>query len=665
MHELVLIHDLVVVWLAALVAGAICVRLKMPPIAGYVIAGIVVGPFGFKLVSGADQVHVLAEIGVALLLFALGVEISLRKIISAARKVVVAAALQISITVLVAALISLATGLATQVLPAIVLGFVCALSSTAVVTKLLTDRGETETVHARILVPLLLMQDLVLIPVVVLLPVIKDLSDASFFHIAHALGKAALLIAFIGVTATYFVPRLLKAVTRTNSRELFLLTIISLCMSVALLSNMLGVSLALGAFLAGIMISEQPYGHQALADIMPVRDLFATVFFVSIGMLLDPMFVVHHPFMVIAFTGILICGKAIIGALAAFYATRSWWSAVLVGAGLAQMGEFSFVLATLANQQNLLSADAYNLFFAGAVVTLVLSPLVISATPELLPRIPFFRWLRHAGPEKTTTGQAKLKDHVVLCGYGRMGRNIALSLQAFQLPLMVVETRGETIDELEHLGIRHIYGDAMSQHVLIKAGLSHAKCVVVAVPDPIVALSIVSFARQQNSHAVIIARINNLENADVFGEAGADAVIQPELEAGIEATRLALTALGRPAEEALEAVRDIRRREHLVFEKALRDAAPQPPLESQAGSWFVYDARQAESIMDMDIRKRTGATVLAVKRGQALSAHPDPAFLVQKDDQLYVAGKENQLEKFQNTYQVQRFCPIAPEAEVV
>lgn len=665
MHELVLIHDLVVVWLAALVAGAICVRLKMPPIAGYVIAGIFVGPFGFKLVSGADQVHVLAEIGVALLLFALGVEISLRKILSAARKVVVAAALQIAITVLVAALISLSTGLATKVLPAIVLGFVCALSSTAVVTKLLVDRGETETVHARVLVPLLLMQDLVLIPVVVLLPVIKDLSDASFFHIAHAFGKAALLIAFVGVTATYFVPRLLKAVTRTNSRELFLLTIISLCMSVALLSNMLGVSLALGAFLAGIMISEQPYGHQALADIMPVRDLFATVFFVSIGMLLDPMFVVHHPFMVLAFTGILIFGKAIIGALAAYYATRSWWSSVLVGAGLAQMGEFSFVLATLANQQALLSPEAYNLFFAGAVVTLVLSPLVIAATPELLPRIPYFRLLRHAGPEKTTTaGQTKIKDHVILCGYGRMGRNIALSLQAFQLPLVVVETRGETIEELGLMGIRHIYGDAMSPHVLLKAGLNQAKCIVVAVPDPIVALNIVAFARKQNAGAVIIARINNLESADGFGEAGADAVIQPELEGGIEATRLALTALGRPAEETLEAVRNIRRREHLIFEKALRDAAPQP-LESQAGSWFVYDAGEAESIQDMDIRKRTGATVLAIKRGQALSSHPDPAFLLQKHDQLYVAGKENQLEKFQSTYQVQRFCPITPEAEAM
>lgn len=662
MHDLVLIHDLVVVWLAALVAGALCVRLKMPPIAGYVIAGIVVGPYGFRLIGAAEQVHVLAEIGVALLLFALGVEISLRKVLSAAHRVIIAAGLQIGLTVIAAAALSLLTGLTAGVLPAIVLGFICALSSTAVVTKLMVDRGESETVHARVLVPLLLMQDLVLVPVVVLLPVIKDLSDASFFHVAHAVGKAALLIVFIGITATYFVPRLLRAVTRTNSRELFLLTIISLCMSVALLSNMLGVSLALGAFLAGIMISEQPYGHQALADIMPVRDLFATVFFVSIGMLLNPLFVINHPLLVVGFVIVLIIGKALIGAVAAFVATRSWWSAVLVGTGLAQMGEFSFVLATLANQQALLSADAYNLFFAGAVVSLVLSPMVISLTPEVLPRIPFLRMLRHTGADRTTAeSQAKIKDHVILCGYGRMGRNIALSLQTFQLPLLVIETRGETIDELEKLGIRHIYGDAMSQHVLLKAGLAHARCVVVALPDSVVALNIVSFARRINPTCAIIARINSVESAEIFGEAGADAVINPELEASIEATRMSLVAQNRPTQEVAQAIREIRRRNHLVFEQALRGEASFSPTESAAGSWFIYNAPEPESIEEMDIRKRTGATVLAVKRGDEISPHPQPGFLLKENDQLYVAGKDHQLEKFELTYPVQRFCPIASD----
>lgn len=659
MQDLALIHDLVVVWLAALIGGAICVRVKSPPIAGYVIAGIIVGPHGFKLIGGADQVHVLAEIGVALLLFALGVEISLRKILSAAKPVILAAAIQIGLTVLVAALVSSVAGLSTGVVPAIALGFVCALSSTAVVTKLLVDRGESETVHARVLVPLLLMQDLVLVPVVVLMPVAKDLGESSFWHVAHAIGKAALLIGFIGATATYFVPKLLKAVTRTNSRELFLLTIISLCMSVALLSNMLGVSLALGAFLAGIMISEQPYGHQALSEIMPVRDLFATVFFVSIGMLLNPLFVVNNFWLVASFVVILIVGKSIIGAIAAFVATRSWWSAVLVGVGLAQMGEFSFVLATLANEQGLLGSHVYNLFFAGAVVSLVLSPMLIALTPEALPRIPLFRLARRTGPDLTTTqAQAKFHDHVILCGYGRMGRNIALTLQSYLLPLVVIETRGETIEELEHLGIRHIYGDAMSQHVLSKAGLARARCLIMALPDSVVGMSIVDHARKLNPSCVIIARVNNVDYADLFGEAGANALVQPELEASIEATRMALIALGRDLHEIEQSLAEIRRRNHLVFEQSLKRAVSPVPPANGSGSWFVYNATETKSIEEMDIRKHTGATVLAVKRGETISAHPQPSFVLQMHDELYVAGEEYQLHKFESTYQMQRFCPM-------
>lgn len=563
MEELALVRDLAIVWLAALIVGAASVRLKLPAIAGYIVAGLAIGPFGLRLIAESGQVKVLAELGVALLLFALGVELSVRKILSSFGSSSLSAFIQIAGTALAASAIGLATGMVPNTVSAIVFGIICSLSSTAVVTKLLVDRAETETLHGRAIVPILLFQDLSLVPVVALLPALHFEGNA-LATVLPAIGKAILLIVGVIILAIAVVPRLLSSVAKTNSRELFLLTVISLCLTVALLSRALGVSLALGAFLAGVMISEKPHGRQVLADITPITDLFSTLFFVSIGMLLDPVFIMAHWEEVLVFVILLLIGKAVIGALAVFPATRSVWSSILAGIAIAQIGEFSFVLATLAFEAGLLSKALYNLFFAGSVVTLAVSPVMIAAAPKLLSRIPIMRLLRRR--QRADEEDFKvMTDHLVLLGYGRMGSSIGRTLHANSVPLIVVEIDGGVAELLAQSGIPYIYGDAFNSIVLEKANLKHARCMVVTIPDHMVALHVIALARSENPDIQVIVRASRLSDVQLFHSHGADVVVQPEFEASIEATKMAMSRMNRPQEEIINAVRQIRSQGNTIF----------------------------------------------------------------------------------------------------
>lgn len=661
MEELALVRDLALVWLAALVVGTICVRLKLPVIAGYIVAGVLIGPYGTRLIVETAQIRVLAELGVALLLFALGVELSIRKVFGSAGRIIVAASCQICFTVLVAWMVGQLFGLTTSPIEGIIFGFICALSSTAVVTKLLVDRAETETLHGRVIVPILLVQDLALVPFVALLPLLERTSSCSYWELGWAFGKAAILIIGIVIGAIAIVPRLLAGISKTNSRELFLLTVISLCLVVALLSRQLGVSLALGAFLSGVMISERPYGHQVLADISPLRDLFATLFFVSVGMLLNPIFITEHWLEVAVFVVLLMIGKAFIAAGSASIATRSAWSAILVGLGLAQIGEFSFVLATFAHSLGLLPDSLYNLFFAGAVVTLAISPAIIASAPKLLAEIPHFRLARRTGHTEVDR-RIGLRDHLILCGFGRTGRSIGLTLQSYRIPFVVIEINGQVVEELENHGIRYIYGDAFNHLVLAKANLKHAACLVVTVSDPIVAMQVVTFARSQNPDIGIIVRANRSEDIDRLRAAGANAVVQPEFEASIEATKMALLRMRRPRSEIITAMRDIRHQGYLMFRPQLtNESFVEFPHDDYFGVWFVYTGPSGRTFDESQIRRQTGATILTIRRTRKIVPHSDGSLVLENNDELYIAGDEHQLDTFEEEFPVARFCPTVEE----
>lgn len=563
MNEFALIADLAIIWCAALIAGYICIAAKQPVMAGYMLAGIAIGPHGLKLINQVEQIKVISEFGVAMLLFALGVDLSLRQIISSAKKILLAGSTQMVVTIAAAWWLASTIGLAPSVAAGFLFGCVCAISSSVIISKVLSERGETDSIHGQILIPLALVQDLSLVLIIPFLPVLQETANANYYDFLMSAGKAVLFLLLIIVGATKVVPHVVSFSAKSNSRELFLLTLIVLCLSVALLSQSLGLSIALGAFLAGIMLSESPYIHQALTDVLPLRDLFATVFFVSIGMLLDPQFIGNHILEVFVFVLALIFGKSLIGTLSAFFATKNLRSAILVGVGLAQIGEFSFVLLSLGYDSKLISSAMYNLFFAGAVVTLIASPALMTLMPKVMKKFGHLAHLR--SDDSTENVDADIVDHVVVCGFGRIGRNVGFVLEAHHIPFVVIELNAGIMDDLAERNIKHIYGDAVSPLVLEKAHIEHASCLVVTTPDPISTLSIINYAKKCNADIKIVARAHRTEDINAFRAAGATAVVQPEFEASIEITRLALQSLTRPLPEIQVALDRIKKQRYKLF----------------------------------------------------------------------------------------------------
>ncbi|MBY0357882.1 MAG: cation:proton antiporter [Candidatus Obscuribacterales bacterium] len=660
MHDFALIKDLALIWTIALITGQICVKFKQPVIAGYMLAGIAIGPHGLKLISQMDQIQVLAEFGVAMLLFTLGVDLSLKQVMSSAKRILSAGITQMVGTIAVAWLIAACTGLANSPAAGLLFGCICAISSSVVMSKVLMDRGESESIHGQILIPLSLVQDLSLVVIIPFLPVLQEMSTTSNADLSALLLSVVKAVIFIGAIiwgATKVVPRVLAESVKSNSREIFLLTILVLCLAIALLSESLGLSIALGAFLAGIMMSESTYAHQALHDMSPLRDVFSTIFFVSVGMFLDPLFIVQHWLEVIVFVVLLILGKALIGTFAAMFATSSRRSAILVGFGLAQIGEFSFVLLTLGYESKIITDAMYNLFFAGAVITMIASPGLMSVIPRIILR----RFESGSPNEKETSRHTNLRNHVIVCGFGRIGRNLGLVLEAYKIPFVVIELNANIIEDLAVRGIPHIYGDAMGKLALVKANLKHASCLVLSMPDPLSATTVAAFAREKNPDIKIVARAHRTDDIRIFRAAGVNAVVQPEFEASIEITRLVLHGLERSTEEVKRALEKIRTIRYAVFQPdidQLELADSQPSFgEDQMGIWFKVDMNDqvcGRSIRELNIRGRTGATISAIKHDQTITAFPEPDLSLNQNDEVYAVGTFEQLANFEEQFGLSR-----------
>lgn len=651
LSELQLILDLSLVWLAAAIFGFAAVALKQPAMAGYMLAGLMIGPHGVKLISNSEQISVLAELGVALLLFALGLEVSFRQLLFRTKRVVAAGIFQIIVTTLGFGLAVVYFGLAPDIKSGVVFGFIVALSSTVVATKMLSERGETDSIHGRILIPLLIVQDLSLIPAMSLIPALKDTGADTGIALLIALGKALILVAVVIILSTKILPPLLAKVASTNSRELFLLFMICLCLGVAIASHELGLSIALGAFLAGIMVSESPYAHQALSDLIPLRDLFATVFFVSVGMLLDPAYIYLHWNEVIIFVGVLILGKTVIATMASLLATNSVTSASLAGLCLAQVGEFSFVLATVGNKAGLITGSLYNLFFAAAVISMIASPSIISWLSPIIRRI--------RPPEALNAEQSQqsnhlpLNNHTVVCGFGRVGKNIALAIREAGVAVAVVELDGAAIEDLKQRHIPFVYGDAGSRLVLSECNITAATTLVITLPDPLAAVNIIKMAREVNPNLRILVRAHRPADRAAFKQAGAAQIVQPEFEASLELTKQAL--LGQNAEQgqlakALSFIRNSRTEDSDDFDY-------HPPIgeiigfanEDFVGAWFkVKNSLAGKTIKELDLRNQVGVTVLAIKREEQVVSHPPAEFSLQGEDSIFVVGHSEQLSQCLN-----------------
>lgn len=537
--------DLVIIVVIGLIGGLIAQRLRQPLILGYILAGVVVGPYtGGITIDKVHDIELLAEIGVALLLFAIGLEFSLSALKQVRTVAFVATPIQLVLTITFGFAIGRFMGWGW--VPSVWLGALISLSSTMVVLKTLMNQGWIGTLSSRVMVGILIVQDLAVVPLMIILPQLNRPS-AGLPTLGLAALKAAVFLAAMVLLGTRLLPRFMMYVARWNSRELFLIATTAVGLGVGYATYLAGLSIAFGAFVAGLVLSESDYGHQALSDIVPVRDLFGLLFFVSIGMLVNPSFLLANVGTVLLLVVLVGLGKGCIFALLARASGYGNVVPLAVGLGLFQIGEFSFVLARVGVSTGAITSDMFSLILTTAVVSMVLTPLVSGQTARLyaLRR----RWFRHEPLQTINFPREGLRDHVVIAGGGRVGLHVAQVLHRRGLPCVIIELDQRRVDQAKSAAVAVVYGDATQAIVLEAAQIATATLVLVTVPGIVVSRSIIVQARTLNESVHIVARAEGADHVEQLRNAGVFAVVQPEFEAGLEITRQALLHLHVAADD--------------------------------------------------------------------------------------------------------------------
>ncbi len=641
------LNELVALLVASVAIAYVCIRLRLVPIAGFLIAGVAIGPNALGIVSDQTLVDMLAEVGVILLLFTIGVEFSLSHLSRLKRAILVGGGVQVGLTIALVAggLALVGTPWATGVYT----GFLVALSSTAIVLGLLAERAETDSPTGRLAVAVLVFQDLAIVAMVLVVPVLAG-QGGTPAEIGFVFLKAALLIAAVLVLARRGVPWVLERVAQTRRQEIFLLTVVAICFGTAAVSSLAGVSLALGAFLAGLVVSESRYSEQALSDVLPLRTLFNAVFFVSVGMLLDVRFLIEHPVLVAVAAVAVVAVKALTGALGVVVVGYPVRIAAAVGLALAQIGEFSFVLERAGRAVGLSPAGlgpvGEQAFIASTVLLMLLTPALLAAGPRVGTALDATR-LRSLGrePDAPTPVEAELEDHVVVVGYGPAGRHLVRVLRETGIPFVVVEMNPETVAELTGQGMRAIYGDATRPHILEVAGIERAKLLAVVVNDAAAAARTVAQARFANPTLQIIARVRFLHDIEALTTAGADIVVPEELETTVRIFSHVLGAYTIAPDEIERQVRVLRSEDYGVLRGSIQEAhlmvlqgLDEDGMHTRAVAVRPGAPAAGQTLEALALRRDHEITVLAVRRGQGTTASPDGRFTVEAGDRLVLVG---------------------------
>ena len=548
--------DFVLIVVAGLLGGLLARAARLPLLVGYVGAGILVGPYtAGPTVLQIHDIELLAEIGVALLLFSLGLEISLRDLTPVRRIALLGGPIQIAVTCAAGALAG-SSILGIPLAPAIWLGAMISLSSTMIVLKTLSSAGMTSTLASRVMIGLLVIQDLAVIPMLIVLPQLANL-NGIVPKLARATAVAAVLLLLIFALGTRLLPRLLKWILAWGSRELFLISVVSIGVGVGFATFAAGLSFALGAFVAGMVLSESEFSHQALSDVVPLRDVFGLIFFVTVGMLFDPRFVAAHLGQIVSFVALIFVGKSlIIGTLArAFgYTNMAPW---IVGLGLSQIGEFSFVLARNGLSTGVLSKPTYDLALTCTVLTMALSPIVSRAA---LPLGRAWRGWRKSSAvlQPVVLGTEGLNGHVVLGGYGRTGRAVARVLNAAGIPFVITELDHASFRDAVAEGLPALWGDISREEILGAAHIDTARVLILAVPDQGTTRLSAQRARRLNERVMIIARATSEQRVAELRALAVNSIVQPEFEGGIEMVRQALVPYDYEDARASRLISDLR-----------------------------------------------------------------------------------------------------------
>jgi len=648
MTTLPVLSELAVIATVAVIVTVLLHRFRLPTVAGLLAAGALIGPYGLGLVTAIQDIEALAEVGVVLLLFTIGLEFSLVRLRRILRQVALGGVLQVASTALVVGLLARAVGVATPT--AIFYGFVFSLSSTAIVLRALTERQELDAPHGRFIVGTLIFQDLCVVPMVLVVPLLtpEQTSVRQALPIMLALGKAALVVAAILGSARFVVPKLLGWVVASRSREVFLLAILAICIGTAWVTSLTGLSLALGAFLGGMVVADTEYGRRALGDVLPLRDVFVSVFFVSLGMLFDVRVVAAQPGLVaVLLLGFLLLKglMATAAAMAMRFPARVAW---LSGVGLAQFGEFGFVLTQLGVASNVITEAAVAPLLAAGIVSMFLTPLLVRAAPHVSAGekllAPLERLIGARSIDEVSPEQPGLEDHVVIVGYGVAGKFAAAALERCQVPYVVLELNADTVRAARDRGEPVYYADATSEEALGHAHLTSARALVLLINDAEAARRVVLTAKRVAPDVPILIRARYLAEREVLFELGARDVVAEEVEGAVEVLSRLLRWLETPRNIIEESIRDARsetqtsERKLTMPRTALSDMRGLAELKIESVIICAGTKGEGASPVSLRLRSRTGALVVAVRRDRQLLNQPDPNVPFRTDDIVYLVG---------------------------
>ncbi|HAR95822.1 MAG TPA: sodium:proton exchanger [Deltaproteobacteria bacterium] len=622
-------------------------KLKIPSIVGFLVAGLLMGPSGLHIIQNPKQIESLAEIGVVLLMFAIGLEFSLKNLMTLKRLVFGAGSLQALLTIAVVGLLSYFY-LGQTLNRALFDGFLISLSSTAIVLKMLLDRAEIHTSFGRSSIGMLIFQDLCVVPFMLFIPALAGHGgDGS--TIAWTAAKAVMIIAAVLLAAHWAVPFLLHHVVSSRSRELFVITILVLCLGTALLTSWFGLSLALGAFLAGVVISESDYSSQAVSDILPFKESFTGLFFISIGMLLDTTVFYGHIAPIIWTVVAILLLKIFTVSISAYAVGQTFSSGIQSGFYLSQIGEFSFVLAVAGVGHGLLDNRLYNIFLSASVITMMITPFMMKVANPVATWLSSLSAIRPKKPGKRPSFEkddgSELTDHVIIVGFGLNGRNIAGVLKESSIPYVVLDSNSSIVRKARRQKEPIFYGDGSGIEILHKVGLERARILVVVISDPTTTRRVVQTARQTNRDLQIMVRTRLVAEVDHLLSLGADEVVPEEFETSVEIFSKVLHHYAVPANIIRDRIEDVRQHGYLAFRamqmpKKFLYERPELLKNVRIETYRIKEESGAvgSTLRGLDIRAKTGGTVIGVERAGNMVRMPPPSFEFQAGDVLFLVG---------------------------
>ncbi|MGF7140671.1 cation:proton antiporter domain-containing protein [Roseimarinus sediminis] len=647
--ELSLLKDIVVIFALSTFVNLIFTKLKIPTIVGYLLTGVIAGPHLLKMVEEQHQIEILAEIGVVLLLFSIGLEFSLKHLLRIRKVVFLGGFMQVALTALVFFGISRFYDMNWK--SGLFIGFVAALSSSALVLKVLQERSELSSNYGRTVLGILIFQDIMLVPLLLfsdfLGPEALDLKTELFELLLKTIG----IIAFVYVGNKWLFPWLLRIIAFTRNQELFMMSILLFCLAIALMTSELGMSLAFGAFLAGLMISESEYSHNAFGSLIPFKDTFTSFFFVSVGMLLDLNFVLDHAWMVAGTVALILIIKAIFAGATGFVLGHTFKGTVMVGLALSQVGEFSFILAKIGVEKAIISSFYYQLFLSVAVITMSVSPFIIKLAPgfaNFLLKLPLPKVLVEGLFPLVEVEVPAIENHTVFIGKDPVALKLSKLSKYVKLPYVSIVFDPMKVKELQKAGESVIYGDAVNEPILQKAFVDKAEIVVVSVGDMITSLAIIEKVRTMNKRAYILVRAKNINDIEQLFEVGADQVFPENFEIAIDLFGRIMNHRLMPDKEINLLLGKIRNDFYGVFRD--RDNKNQPGLLDELPNLeiAVYKITDdsllvGKTLAELSLRKNVGITLVAIQRGKDLIENPGSNNAFETGDVLYFLGKPGQI----------------------